>query len=48
MSETFMLAFTSLGTNPEDEESRLEAKLFPKPNCEVKKLLKMYFTWCRG
>ena len=35
MSETFMIGMTRYGMNPHDEELRLEARLFTKPNSEV-------------
>ena len=35
MSETFMIGMTSFGVDPDDEELRLEARLFTKPNSEV-------------
>jgi len=35
MSEVGMVSLSSFGDSPEDEETRLEAKLYVKPNCEV-------------
>ena len=35
MSENFIQAITTLGTTPEDEESMLESRLYPKLNTEV-------------
>lgn len=35
MTETCDIGITSFGSDPEDEDGRLEAKLYTKPNSEV-------------